>query len=228
MSAPAPLALLPALCESSRAALALVPKRYAVLYIDPPWEFEVWGGTIGSRSAESHYSVLTSEDIRALQMPRLMADDCTVFMWSTWTHLPIALDLGAAWGLEYKTCAFNWCKLNKSQSDTPFTGMGYWTRANSEPCLLFTKGKPRRKSKGVPQMLIDWQGGLFETETIATRIGRHSEKPTAFYERIEALVEGPYCEVFARKRRAGWDAIGNEIDGRDIRDVLATAGTVAS
>lgn len=198
-------------------------KRYATLYIDPPWEFEAWGKDIGKRSAESHYSTMTPDDLRYLPMQNLMADDCAVFLWAVWCKLPEAIQLGESWGLEYKTCAFNWVKLNKTQSDTPFTGMGYWTRANSEPCLLFTRGNPKRQSKGVPQMLIDWQGGMFEdfeTETIATRIGAHSEKPNAIYERIETLVGGDYCEVFARRRRAGWDAIGNEIDGRDIRDVL--------
>jgi N6-adenosine-specific RNA methylase IME4 len=197
-------------------------KRYATLYIDPPWAFKMWAeSTENSRHAEAYYSVMSTQDMMALPMQNLMADDCAVFMWICWTHLPDALALGEAWGLEYKTCAFNWVKLNKLQRDTPFTGMGYWTRANSEPCLLFTRGNPRRRSKDVPQMLIDWQGGMFDTETIATPIGAHSEKPNAIYERIEALVGGDYCEVFARRRRAGWDAIGNEIDGRDIRDVLA-------
>lgn len=180
--------------------------------------------TQSSRHAEAYYNVMTMDDMKVLPMHQLMADDCAVFMWACWPLLVEAIELGAAWGLTYKTCAFNWVKLNKTQSDTPFTGMGYWTRGNSEPCLLFTRGKPRRKSKDVPQMMIDWQGGMFddfETETVATRIGRHSEKPTAIYERIEALVEGDYCEIFARKRRDGWSSIGNEIDSRDIREVLA-------
>ena len=197
---------------------------YSVLLIDPPWSFKMYAAsTASSRHAEAYYPVLQMDDMKALPMDHLMADNCSVFMWACWPLLVEAIELGASWGLTFKTCAFNWVKLNKTQSDTPFTGMGYWTRSNSEPCLLFTKGHPRRKSKDVPQMLIDWQGGLFDsfdTETIATRIGRHSEKPHAIYERIEALVNGPYCEVFARNRRAGWDAIGNEIDGRDIRDVL--------
>lgn len=197
--------------------------RYAAILIDPPWSFEVWGKDIGKRSAESHYSTMQLVDLAALPMDSLMADDCAVFMWAVWPKLNEAMRLGEAWGLTYKTCAFNWVKLNKTQSDTPFTGMGYWTRANSEPCLLFTKGHVRRKSKDVPQMLIDWEGGLFETETIATRIGAHSEKPQAIYQRIEALVPGAYCEVFARQRRVGWDSIGNEIDGCDIRDVLREA-----
>lgn len=200
--------------------------KYAAIYIDPPWKYKVWSEPGSGRGglAVEHYDLMEIEEIIAIPIPDLMDKHCAVFMWSTWTHLPEAFQVGAAWGLTYKTCAFNWVKLNKMQRDTPFTGMGYWTRANSEPCLLFTKGSPHRKSKDVPQMLIDWQGGLFddfETETIATPIGRHSEKPQAIYERIEALVPGAYCEVFARKVRPGWDVYGNEIDGRDIREAIA-------
>lgn len=200
-------------------------ERYATLYIDPPTPFEAWSRDTGiGRSAESHYSTMSWDDLAALPMHNLMERNCSVFLWACWSTLPNTLALAEAWGLTYKTCAFNWVKLNKNQRDTPFTGMGYWTRANSEPCLLFTRGNPKRLSKGVPQMLIDWQGGMFddfETETVATPIGVHSEKPRAIYQRIEALVGGPYCEVFARQRRAGWHSIGNEIDGRDIREVLA-------
>ena len=196
-------------------------EKYAAMLLDPAWKFEVWDRDTGlGRSAEAHYDTMPADAMKAIPLPDLMADDCAVFMWSTWTHLPVALELGAYFGLTYKTCAFNWVKLNKLQRDTPFTGMGYWTRANSEPCLLFTKGSPRRKSKDVPQVLIDWEGGMFETETIATPIGRHSEKPAAVYQRIERLVPGPYCELFARKRRAGWDSYGNELDGRDMRELL--------
>lgn len=195
---------------------------FSVLYLDPPWEFKVYSRDTGlGRSAESHYDTMCLEDLMALPMQNLMADDCAVFMWATWPTLAEALQLGAAWGLTYKTCAFNWVKLNRNQTDTPFTGMGYWTRANSEPCLLFTRGTPHRDSKSVPQILLDWEDGLFQTETIATPIGAHSEKPNAIYERIEALIPGSYCEVFARQARHGWTAIGNEIDGRSIQEVLA-------
>jgi N6-adenosine-specific RNA methylase IME4 len=101
--------------------------------------------------------------------------------------------------------------MNKLKTDVPFTGMGYWTRANSEPCLLFTKGSPKRKSKSVKQIVLDWIGGMFDTETIATPIQAHSQKPDAVYSRVEALVDGPYCELFARRPYAGWDCWGNEV-----------------
>lgn len=199
--------------------------RYSTLYIDPPWHYSTWSNPNANTSglASQHYGTMSQAALVSLPMQNLMAADCAVLLWATWPTLEAAFALGFAWGLTYKTCAFNWVKLNKMQTDTPFYGMGYWTRANSEPCLLFTKGHPCRKSVKVPQLMIEWEGGMFdtfETETIATPIGRHSEKPQAIYERIEALLDGPYCEVFARKTRPGWTSIGNEIDGRDIRDVL--------
>jgi N6-adenosine-specific RNA methylase IME4 len=78
-------------------------------------------------------------------------------------------------------------------------GLGYWTRANSEVCLLATRGAPKRLNADVRQ-------GIVEPRR------EHSRKPTVVYERIERLVAGPYVELFARSRRAGWSSWGNELD----------------
>ena len=67
------------------------------------------------------------------------------------------------WGFSYKTCGFNWVKRNR-KADTFFLGLGFWTRSNSEICLLGTKGKPKRVSKAVPQICD-------------ARIMEHSRKP---------------------------------------------------
>ncbi len=191
---------------------------YNVLHIDCPWSFRVWSKDTGNgRSAESHYPTLTLETLKALPMQSLMGDDCAVFLWATWPLLPEALEVGAAWGLEYKTCAFDWVKL--TANGKPHFGMGYYTRANTEPCLLFTQGSPKRIDKGVPQLLVESaQLSLFPP--LVAQVQAHSVKPDETYRRIERLTEGPYLDVFARRNRPGWDAIGNEIDGRDIRDVL--------
>jgi len=76
--------------------------------------------------------------------------------------------------------------------------MGYWTRANSEPCLLATRGKPKRLSAAVRQ-------GIIEPRR------EHSRKPDCVHERIERLVAGPYLELFARATRPGWTCWGNEV-----------------
>jgi N6-adenosine-specific RNA methylase IME4 len=60
----------------------------------------------------------------------------------------------------------------------PRMGFGYWTRKQVEPCWLFTRGNPKRISKGVRQLIVEPRR-------------EHSRKPDAQYERIEALVDGP-------------------------------------
>ena len=122
--------------------------------------------------------------------------------------LPRALGPIEAWGFTYKTVAFTWAKLNCNvaassfSSQDFFTGMGYWTRANPEQCLLATVGKPRRLSKAVRQLMISpWR--------------EHSRKPDEAYGRIEALVQGPYLELFARSRRPNWTAWGDQVGTLD-------------
>jgi len=78
-------------------------------------------------------------------------------------------------------------------------GLGYWTRANSEVCLLGTRGKPKRRDNGVRQGIIE-------------PIRQHSRKPECVHERVEKLVIGPYLELFARAPRTGWDVWGNQTD----------------
>ena len=198
-------------------------EKAQALYLDPAWKFRVWDKDTGSgRSAESHYRTMATEDMAKLPVPDLLARNCAVFMWSTYTHLPDALLLGKAWGLEYKTVAFTWVKTNKraewhwnwTNASTWFMGMGYWTRANPEVCLLFTKGSPKRKAKNVRNLIV-------------APIGRHSAKPVEIYERIEALVDGPYLEMFCRTPREGWSAWGNEIDSTPEVKAVLERGEVA-
>jgi len=148
---------------------------------------------------------MAAEDLQALPVANLAADDCALFMWVTWPTLLEALELVEAWGFKYKTCAFDWMKAHANQvemfrddSDV-LMGMGYWTRANSEPCLLATRGKPRRLSAAVRQ-------GIIEPRR------EHSRKPDCVHGRIQKLVAGPYLELFARAPRAGWDVFGNQTD----------------
>jgi N6-adenosine-specific RNA methylase IME4 len=184
-------------------------RRFGAILIDPPWSFQVYSSKGKGRSAEHHYPTLSIDSLRQLPLPNVMAEDCAVFMWATWPTLPDAMLLGAAWGLTYKTCAFLWSKLvPKRANQATFMpieddcnwhlGMGYWSRANTEPCLLFTRGNPKRKSASVRQLIV-------------APVREHSRKPDEQYARIQQLVDGPYLEVFARNYRAGWHCWGNEV-----------------
>ena len=194
--------------------------RYPVILADPPVPFEVWGkrpGGIDSRAAEAHYPTMTWDDLNGLgdAVQSVAADNCVLFLWVCQPLLIETLRLAEAWGFSYKTKAFSWVKTYGDGSSF-FVGMGYWTRANTEDVLLFTRGTPRRADKGVYQVLA-----TSETPAVVAPMTRHSEKPEAVQDRIERLVEGPFLELFARRRRPGWACVGNEIDGLDIRTSLA-------
>lgn len=180
-------------------------QRYGAILCDPPWTFRVYSDKGKTRSAEQHYPCMTRDELRALPVAeRWAAPDCTLFLWTTDPHLPEALALVRAWGFEYKTVAFHWMKLNKSVARNHhwsefdfFAGLGYWTRANPEMCLLATRGHPKRIAKDVRRLIV------------APR-REHSRKPDEIYGLIERLVGGPYVELFARQSREGWDSWGLE------------------
>lgn len=177
--------------------------KYAAILADPPWAFACWSGpAIPSRTSDSHYSTMPIGDIAALPVADLAADDCTLFLWATWPLLPEALQVIDAWGFTYKTEAFSYVKVLPENPRKPKLGLGYWTRANTEPCLLATRGNPKRLHADVGQV-------------IAAPIREHSRKPDETHSRIERLVAGPYLELFARQSRPGWTTWGNEADKFD-------------
>lgn len=182
-------------------------KKYNIILCDPPWSFKVWDEPTGSgRSQSSHYPTMTLDDLKALPIKDIAEKDCALFLWATYPNLPQALEVGTAWGFKFKTVAFTWVKKTKHGKD--HVGLGYWTRANPEILILFTRGTPKRINKSVRNL----QYGP---------VGRHSEKPFLFHNRIlELMGDLPRAELFARQRRYGWDCYGNEIDGLDIRDAL--------
>ena len=177
--------------------------KYGAILADPPWHFETWGEG-GDRNVTSKYSTMSVQEISSLPVAPIAADDCALFMWCVWPKLFEAVAVMEAWGFAYKTCAFSWMKARASQIDMfredndVQVGLGYWTRANSEVCLLATRGRPKRLNADVRQ-------GIIEPRR------QHSRKPDCVYDRIERLVAGPYLELFARTSRPGWTVWGNEV-----------------
>jgi N6-adenosine-specific RNA methylase IME4 len=183
--------------------LVTAGRKFAVLLADPPWDFTTYSDAGKDRSPDRHYGTMSLEQIKALPVDALAADNAVLFLWSTWPKLLDAIDLTQAWGFSYKTDAFLWVKQNRS-GDGLFTGLGYWTRANSEPCLLATRGSPQRLAMDVHQVIM-------------APVGEHSAKPAEAHERIERLLAGPYLELFARAERPGWTTWGNEISRESAR-----------
>lgn len=121
--------------------------------------------------AENHYPTMSTEELCALPVASLAAEDCALFLWATFPQLKEALRVIDAWGFRYKTVAFVWIKLNR-KSFSWFTGLGFWTRSNAEVCLLATKGHPVRRDKSVHQLIV-------------SPVEAHSKKPDEARERID-------------------------------------------
>ena len=170
-------------------------KKYNIIYADPPWRYDQKNL---SGAAEKHYETLDINDICSLNIEELADKDSVLFIWATFPQLKEAFKVIKAWGFKYKTVAFVWIKQNKSGKGW-FFGLGFWTRGNAEICLLATKGKPKRLSKRIHQLII-------------SPVMEHSRKPAEVREKIVELVgELPRLELFAREKTDGWDVWGNEV-----------------
>lgn len=183
--------------------------HYGVVYCDPPWHFTRYSEKLspGSRgkAPQDHYRTMSDEEIGRLPVVDLAARDCVLIMWATFPKLNVALKTCGLWGFKYKTVAFSWLKADVSTLDM-FSApkdadmfMGYWTRSNGEVALLATRGTPKRVHADVLQGIIE-------------PAREHSRKPDCVRQRIERLVNGPYCELFARQRFPNWDSWGDQRD----------------
>jgi N6-adenosine-specific RNA methylase IME4 len=174
---------------------------FAVIAADPPWHFKTWSETNQDRAISRHYDLMTLDDIGRLPVADLAAPDCVLLLWCVNPMLPQAIATMESWGFQYKSVGFCWAKTTRrtawSWAPNYHMGLGYWTRANIELCLLGVRGKPKRVDRGVRQLIV-------------APLREHSRKPEEFYESTERLAAGPYLELFSRTERAGWSTWGNE------------------
>ena len=153
------------------------------------------------------YPTMSLEDLKNLPVNKIADKDCALFFWATFPKLKEAFEVIDAWGFVYTTNAFTWIKLNPV-SKTIYSGMGHWTNGNAELCLFCKKGRPKRMAKNVKQI-------------VEAPRGRHSAKPSEVRDRIIRLIgDLPRIELFARDKTDGWDCLGYDIDGKDIRKTL--------
>lgn len=141
---------------------------------------------------------MSVDDICKLPIKEIADKDCVLFMWMTFPTLKEGMKVIEEWGFKYKTVAFVWVKQNR-KTPSLFWGLGFWTRANAEICILATKGEPKRISAKVHQVVV-------------SAIEEHSKKPDEVRKRIvELLGDIPRIELFARQKVDGWDTWGNEV-----------------
>jgi N6-adenosine-specific RNA methylase IME4 len=164
-------------------------KSYNVIYADPPWRYS--NVVSEDRRLENHYPTMSLEDICAMPVEGIAADDAGLYLWATVTELPGALRVMSAWGFEYRSHAV-WVK--------PSIGIGFWFRARHELLLLGVRGK-------FPTPIeADRHSSVFEAPT-----GAHSEKPAIVRDMIDkAYGDLLRIELFAREESPGWDVWGNQ------------------
>ena len=167
-------------------------ERFRVLVADPPWKFtdKLPGET---RGAESNYHCMATGEICRFPLPPLYLDS-VLFLWRVASMQRDALMVIDAWDFELKA-EIVWKKLTASGKRA--FGMGRTVRYEHEVCLIATSGKIKAQNHSVRS--------IFEAP-----LGRHSEKPEAFYKIVETLYAGPYVELFARRQRPGWTCLGDE------------------
>ena len=173
-------------------------KRWEILLADPPYRYDdvKTGGSHKSGSGQ-HYLTMSKNEICNLGEHLRLADNCYLFLWTTYPMIPDALDIIRAWGFKYRTVAFTWVKITRNKKYS--FGLGRWTRGNPEIVLLGIRGKPKPISKAIANLTV-------------AEIKKHSEKPEIIYEKIEKLCgKLPRLEMFARKRKKGWTSWGLEL-----------------
>jgi len=170
-------------------------KLYNIILADPPWQYR--DSCSGERGAVYKYNILKQDDLLAMPVERIAADNCVLFLWATWPKLYDAFEVIEAWGFSYKTLGFLWVKTTKNGK--MHWGMGNWSRANTEPCLLAIRGNPKRVDMGVHSVVIE-------------PVTEHSRKPLEVHKRIVRLMGHlPRVELFAQVKQPKWDAWGDMI-----------------
>jgi len=190
--------------------------KYSIIYADPPYTYRNWamqditkkGEKWGKGHGRPIYNLMKDIDIYNIPVQDICEKNCVLLLWCPYPKLDIGFNIIHNWGFIFKTVAFTWVKLNK-KSNTYFMGCGYYFRANSEICLLATKGNTlKRKKRNISNLIV-------------SKIEGHSKKPDIARDKIIDLFgDIPRIELFARQQTEGWDATGLDLDGRDVYDAI--------
>lgn len=161
--------------------------KYKTILADPPWDIN----QKGKRGAARHYPLMTLDQIKAMPVKDLSEENAHLYLWVPNGLLQEGLDVIKAWGFTYRSPIY-WIKPR-------LCGLGQYIRNASETCLFATRGRAPVKFHAQPNWLF-------------APLQDHSHKPEEQFAIIERLSDGPYLELFARRRQPGWDVWGNEID----------------
>lgn len=174
---------------------------FDVILTDPPWEY--YGDKTKWGAAAKFYDLMSDDEIKALDVPSILAPRGIVFMWTTSSALPRSLSCLEHWGLHYRGVAFVWVKT--SRTGQPFGARGVRPSITKPLTEFVICGS--RIERGRPMPLSSES----VTQTVFAPLGQHSEKPPRVHEALEAMYpEARKLEMFARRAREGWNLWGNQ------------------
>lgn len=177
------------------------------------------------RGAAKHYNVMSTDDLCVLRIPPT-EPDALLFFWCLSNMLDDALRVVRAWGFTPKS-SIAWVKLTRGAGERTLKrdvtvprgitqeallemvlyelvplhfGMGRYVRNSHESCIIASRGRGASLIKS-----------RSERSVLFAPVGEHSAKPEKFYAMVERLSDGPYVELFARRKRRGWTTIGDEL-----------------
>ena len=192
----------------------MMQKKYKTIVTDPPWKYGKWGKNSGngirgdfSGRKENEYDLpyphMSIDQIKAIPIQELAHENCELYLWTTQKYLPESFDVLKSWGFKYCQTLI-WCKTPRG------TGQGGIYCPTNEFLILARKGKAPNKKR------ID--STWFH---IKRPHNSHSTKPEFFQEMIERVTDEPRLEMFARRKREGWDVFGDEVEGSITIDGIA-------
>jgi N6-adenosine-specific RNA methylase IME4 len=174
-------------------------RPFGTVLADPPWRFVNRTGKVAPEHRRLHrYATMPVEEIAALPVGDLVAARSHCYLWVPNALIAEGLRVLRAWGFTYKTMLV-WAKRRKDGGPDG-RGVGFYFRNVTEPILFGVRGRLRTAPPGRRQVNM-----------IEARKREHSRKPDELYGIVEACSPGPYLELFARHRRPGWVAWGDEV-----------------
>jgi N6-adenosine-specific RNA methylase IME4 len=159
---------------------------FGTVYVDPPWSYD---NRRTRGAATDHYQTMSTAEIAALPVSKLVAPSAHLHLWTTTSHLFECPAILEAWGFTYKSQLI-WCKP---------MGLGNYWRVSHEILLLGVKGKAPFRHHALKSWLVCARGP-------------HSNKPEEVRHFIEQASPGPYLELFGRRPTPGWTVFGDQIE----------------
>ena len=179
-----------------------------VILADPPWAYRNWSDAVHG-AARAHYDGQAVEDLARVPVAEWAAPDAILAMWATFPMLDQGIRLCETWGFEHVT-AIPWVKTVPSSGEI-YRGVGFWAMASSELLVLARRGAPKRVP--VAERLGEQVIGLLagEPRVVYAPRGKHSRKPLEVHAWLEAILPGPYLELYATQERTGWTCWGRAL-----------------